>query len=143
MKQVSGSIKLELAQYREMVAFSQFASDLDASTRQLLERGKRLTELLKQPNQSPLSSTDEVLTIFAGVRGYLDTIPVDLIATFESELLKAVHLFLPDVVEELSKTAKVSSEVEEQLVAFLPDFVKRFMSEYGKLNGSSETSTAH
>jgi F-type H+-transporting ATPase subunit alpha len=137
MKQVSGSIKLELAQYREMVAFSQFASDLDASTRQLLERGKRLTELLKQPNQSPLSSTDEVIIIFAGSRGYLDTVPVDLIALFEAELLRSVHLFLPDVVEEISKTTKISVEADEQLAVFLSDFVKRFLIEHGKADQSA------
>jgi len=131
MKQVSGSIKLELAQYREMVAFSQFASDLDASTRQLLERGQRLTELLKQPNQSPLSSTDEVLTVFAGVRGFLDTIPVPLIAAFEAELLRSIHLFLPDVVRELEHTAKVSPETDEKLSAYLTEFCPRFLAEHG------------
>ncbi|MES2252436.1 MAG: F0F1 ATP synthase subunit alpha [Pseudomonadota bacterium] len=131
MKQVSGSIKLELAQYREMVAFSQFASDLDASTRQLLERGQRLTELLKQPNQSPLSSTDEVLSVFAGVRGFLDTIPVPLIAAFEAELLRSIHLFLPDVVRDIENTAKVSPETDEKLSAYLTEFCPRFLAEHG------------
>jgi F-type H+-transporting ATPase subunit alpha len=131
MKQVAGSIKLELAQYREMVSFSQFASDLDASTRQLLERGQRLTELLKQSNQSPLSSTDEVLSIFAGVRGYLDAIPVTLISKFETELLKAIHLFLPEVVANIESTAKVSVESEEKLSAYLSEFCARFLHEQG------------
>ncbi len=131
MKHVSGSIKLELAQYREKAAFSQFASDLDTSTRQLLERGQRLTELLKQPNQSPLSGTDEVITIFAGVRGYLNTIPLALIAQFEAELIKSVHLFIPEVVDEIEKTAKFSAEIEKKLTLFLPDFCKRFLAEHG------------
>ncbi|MDP4725580.1 MAG: F0F1 ATP synthase subunit alpha, partial [Alphaproteobacteria bacterium] len=131
MKQVAGSIKLELAQYREMASFSQFASDLDASTRQLLERGRRLTELLKQPNQSPLSSTDEVLSIFAGVRGYLDKIPVNLISKFEAELLKSIHLFLPEVVHDIEATSKFSAESEEKLSTYLMEFCTRFLHDQG------------
>lgn len=131
MKQVAGSIKLELAQYREMASFSQFASDLDASTRQLLERGRRLTELLKQPNQSPLSSTDEVLSIFAGVRGYLDKIPVNLISKFEAELLKSIHLFLPEVVHDIESTSKFSAESEEKLSTYLMEFCTRFLHDQG------------
>lgn len=131
MKQIAGPIKLELAQYREMVAFSQFASDLDASTRQLLDRGQRLTELLKQPNQSPLSNTDEVISIFAGVRGFLDTIPVHLISKFEEELLKSIYLFAPEIAHDIEQTAKVSPETDEKLTAFLKDFSQRFLAEHG------------
>ena len=131
MKYVAGSIKLDLAQYREIASFSQFASDLDASTRRLLERGQRLTELLKQSNQSPLSNTDEVISVFAGVRGYLDTIPVHLISKFETDLLKSVHMFLPEVVQDIETTAKVSAETDEKLSAYLSEFCVRFLAEHG------------
>ncbi|MDP3372236.1 MAG: F0F1 ATP synthase subunit alpha [Candidatus Paracaedibacteraceae bacterium] len=131
MKQIAGSIKLELAQYREMASFSQFASDLDTSTRKLLERGQRLTELLKQQNQSPLSNTDEVIAIYAGVRGFLDKIPLNLIAKYETELLKAIHLFAPEIAQDIEKTAKVSSELDEKLSIFLKDFSQRFLTEHG------------
>ena len=87
MKQVAGRIKLELAQYREMAAFAQFASDLDASTQALLARGSRLTELLKQPQYQPVPVEEQVVAIFAGVRGYLDKIDVGRIGAFEAQLL--------------------------------------------------------
>ena len=87
MKQVAGRIKLELAQYREMAAFAQFASDLDASTQQLLARGSRLTELLKQPQYKPVPIEEQVVAIFAGVRGYLDKIDVGRVGAFEAQLL--------------------------------------------------------
>ncbi len=131
MKQIAGPIKLELAQYREMAAFSQFASDLDPATRQLLERGKRLTELLKQPNQSPMSITDEVLSVFAGVRGFLDRIPVDLIAQFETDFLKTVGHVHAAVIEELERTTQLSADNSEILSNFLADFVQRFLTEHG------------
>src|SRR3546814_10969457 len=87
MKQVAGTIKLELAQVREMEAFSQFASDLDAATQRLLARGSRLTELLKQSQYSPLAVEEQVAVIFAGVRGYLDKVPVNQVTAFEAQLL--------------------------------------------------------
>ena len=88
MKKVAGSIKLELAQYREMAAFAQFASDMDASTQQLLARGSRLVELLKQPQYSPLPMEEQVVSIYAGVNGYLDAIDVNKISRFENDLMK-------------------------------------------------------
>ena len=91
MKQVSGSIKLDLAQFREMESFSQFASDLDQSTRNLLERGRRLTEILKQPQYSPLKVEEQVVVIFSGVKGFLDNIEISDITKFESYLLKKVR----------------------------------------------------
>src|SRR5437879_9117603 len=91
MKQVAARIKLELAQYREMAAFSQFASDLDASTQRLLARGSRLTELLKQPQFSPVPIEEQVVSIFAGTRGYLDRIDVGNIGRFESSMLRELH----------------------------------------------------
>ena len=91
MKQVSGSIKLDLAQFREMEAFSQFASDLDQSTRNLLERGRRLTEILKQPQYSPLKVEEQVVVIFAGVKGFLDQIEINKITQFETLLLSELR----------------------------------------------------
>ena len=91
MKQVSGSIKLDLAQFREMEAFSQFASDLDQSTRNLLERGRRLTEILKQPQYSPLKVEEQVIVIFAGVKGFLDNIEISKITQFEKVLLSEIR----------------------------------------------------
>ena len=91
MKQVAGSIKLELAQYREMAAFAQFGSDLDAATQQLLARGARLTELLKQGQYEPLSVEEQVVVIYAGVKGYLDNIEISDIAKFETTLLSSLR----------------------------------------------------
>merc|ERR1711934_696906 len=87
MKSVAGSIKLELAQYREMAAFAQFGSDLDASTQALLNRGARLTELLKQPQYSPLTNAEQVVIIYAGTRGYLDKLPVNEVGPFQNGLV--------------------------------------------------------
>ena len=92
MKQVAGRIKLELAQYREMAAFAQFASDLDASTQQLLARGSRLTELLKQPQFKPVPIEEQVVAIFAGVRGYLDKIDVGRVGAFEAQMLSRAEV---------------------------------------------------
>jgi len=127
MKQVAGSIKLELAQYREMEAFAQFASDLDAATRRLLARGSRLTELLKQDQYQPLPVEEQVVVIFAGVRGFLDDLALDKITSFESKLraeLKANGQELLDIIrteKELSKTT------EEKLKTFLDKFLKTFV----------------
>src|ERR1700746_2950936 len=99
VKQVAGRIKLELAQYREMAAFSQFSSDLDASTQRLLARGSRLTELLKQPQFAPVPVEDQVVAIFAGTRGYLDTISVPDVGRFESSLLGAIKSARPELLK--------------------------------------------
>src|SRR5258707_5478965 len=99
MKQVAGRIKLELAQYREMAAFSQFASDLDSATQRLLARGSRLTELLKQPQFAPVPVEDQVVAIFAGTRGYLDTVAVSDVGRFESSMLSAIQSARPELVE--------------------------------------------
>src|SRR4051794_1845396 len=104
MKQVAGRIKLELAQYREMAAFAQFASDLDASTQQLLARGSRLTELLKQPQYSPLPVEEQVVAIFAGVRGYLDRIPVGKVGEFERRLLADLRVRHPELLATIRDT---------------------------------------
>src|SRR3546814_9613895 len=104
MKKVAGSIKLELAQYREMAAFAQFGSDLDASTQKLLNRGARLTELLKQPQFNPMPMEEQVVSIFAGVNGFLDTVPVNAVTRFESGLLRYVRNAHADVLTTIRDT---------------------------------------
>ncbi len=127
MKQVAGSIKLELAQYREMAAFAQFSSDLDVSTQRLLQRGNRLTELLKQPQYSPLPVEEQVVTIFAGVKGYLDELPVSEVGRFEQAALKTIHLEDEDILESIRVEKALSKETEERLHTFFRNFVKVFV----------------
>jgi F-type H+-transporting ATPase subunit alpha len=126
MKQVAGRIKLELAQYREMAAFSQFASDLDASTRNLLARGARLTELLKQPQYQPMPVEEQVVSIFTGVRGYLDALPVERIGAFERQMLSELRAAKGGLLEAIRNDREIKPETEKQLVAFLDAFVKNF-----------------
>jgi F-type H+-transporting ATPase subunit alpha len=128
MKQVAGKIKLELAQYREMAAFSQFSSDLDAATQKLLARGSRLVELLKQKQFSPMPFEQQVVSIFAGVRGYLDAIGVDKISLFEVAFLKALEDPENRSILEAIRTEKSISEIsEKKLASFLEMFSKRFL----------------
>ena len=127
MKQVAGRIKLELAQYREMAAFSQFASDLDASTQKLLARGARLTELLKQPQYKPVPVEDQVIGLFAGVRGYLDGIDVGKVGAFERQLLNEIHSREPGVVESIRNDREIKPDVEKKLIGFLDGFTKAFV----------------
>jgi F-type H+-transporting ATPase subunit alpha len=126
MKQVAGRIKLELAQYREMAAFAQFASDLDASTQALLARGARLTELLKQPQYRPVPVDEQVVAIFAGVRGYLDKIEVGRIGAFESQLLGELKSREPAILTAIRTDLEIKPDVEKKLTAFLDGFVKTF-----------------
>ncbi|GAN77904.1 F0F1 ATP synthase subunit alpha [Acidisphaera rubrifaciens] len=126
MKQVAGRIKLELAQYREMAAFAQFASDLDASTQQLLARGARLTELLKQPQFRPVPVEEQVVAIFAGTRGYLDKIGVNRVSAFESQFLGELKTREPSILEAIRTDREIKKETETKLVAFLDDFAKSF-----------------
>lgn len=126
MKQVAGSIKLELAQYREMEAFAQFGSDLDAATQQLLARGSRLTELLKQPQYSPLKVEEQVVSIFAGVNGYLDKIEKTNVTRFEAALLDEVQSKHPEILESIRTEQKVTDETKDKLKAVLDEFVKVF-----------------
>ena len=126
MKQVAGSIKLELAQYREMEAFSQFASDLDASTRKLLERGSRLTELLKQPQNSPYTMEEEVVVLYAGTRGYTDEIPVNKIQEFEHQYIESMRSTGIEILNGIRDARQITKELEEKLAAFLKNFVAQF-----------------
>jgi F-type H+-transporting ATPase subunit alpha len=128
MKKVAGSIKGELAQYREMAAFSQFGSDLDASTQKLLARGERLTELLKQGQFSPLSSEEQVVLLYAGVNGFMDTIEINQISEFEVQLLSTIKKDYMNILDNIKSTNALSEENEnllkETLEAFLENFKK-------------------
>jgi F-type H+-transporting ATPase subunit alpha len=126
MKQVAGNIKLELAQYREMAAFAQFSSDLDPSTQRLLARGERLTELLKQDQSNPMTFAEQVVTIFAGIRGYLDKLAVKDITRFEKEMLIAIRQDKPDILKKITEQKQLSAEVEKELASFLEQFLTLF-----------------
>ncbi len=126
MKKVAGKIKLELAQYREMAAFSQFASDLDASTKQLLARGERLTELLKQDQYVPMSVADQVLSLYSGVRGFLDKIDLAKITDFQVKFLEGLRADHSDIFEEINNTGNFSDESDKKI----EDYLEKFTSNY-------------
>ena len=126
MKQVAGTIKLDLAQYREMAAFAQFASDMDASTRQLLSRGERLTELLKQAQYSPMEVEEQVAVIFAGVKGYLDKIPTSKIGEFEKALLQKLNSKGSKVLDSIRKDKSISDDTDKALKDVLDQLVKNY-----------------
>ncbi|NNU79513.1 F0F1 ATP synthase subunit alpha [Halovulum dunhuangense] len=127
MKSVAGSIKLELAQYREMAAFAQFGSDLDAATQRLLNRGARLTELLKQPQYAPLTNAEQVIVIYAGTKGYLDKMPVNAVSRFEKGLLNHLRTNCKDLLDDITNNdRKVSGDLEEAIKAALDAFAKDF-----------------
>ncbi|GAD58572.1 LOW QUALITY PROTEIN: ATP synthase alpha chain [Brevundimonas abyssalis TAR-001] len=126
MKQVAGSIKGELAQYREMAAFAKFGSDLDASTQRLLARGARLTELLKQPQYSPLTVEEQVVSIYAGTRGYLDGIAVSDVGRFETELLARIKSKHAGILDAIRTQKALSKELEAELKAAIEAFAKTF-----------------
>lgn len=132
MKQVAGSMKLDLAQYREMAAFAQFASDLDQSTKNLLARGSRLTEMLKQPQYQPLAVEDEVFAIFGGVKGFLDHVPLNKVKEFESKALSSVKASHPEYLAEIVKEKKISEELEAKLMAFYQKFGEEFAAQLEK-----------
>jgi F-type H+-transporting ATPase subunit alpha len=127
MKQVAGKIKGELAQYREMAAFAQFGSDLDAATQKLLARGARLTELLKQPQFSPLKMEEQVAVIFAGTRGYLDPLPVSAVGKFEQSLLAALR-DEKSILASVAAEKALSADAEKKLVDLLDGFAKTFVA---------------
>jgi F-type H+-transporting ATPase subunit alpha len=126
MKQVAGSIKLELAQYREMEAFAQFASDLDPATQKLLARGARLTQLLKQPQYSPLSVEEQVVVIYAGTRGYLDGVAVNDVNAYEARLLESLRASGKEILEYIRANQKLDDTVEGQMKTFLKAFSDQF-----------------
>jgi F-type H+-transporting ATPase subunit alpha len=124
MKKVAGSIKLELAQYREMAAFAQFGSDLDASTQKLLNRGSKLTELLKQYQYSPMTVAEQVISVFTGVRGYLDDVELNHIKTFESEIIEKIKVEKVEILDSIQSTGKLEKEVEESLIQIIEEYKK-------------------
>ena len=128
MKQVAGSIKLELAQYREMAAFAQFGSDLDVATQQLLNRGARLTQVLKQPQYKPVPVEEQVVSIFAGVKGYLDKVRVEFVNQFESNLVEHCRNKQKKLLETIKKDQEVKESTEKQL----HDVIKSFLNSYTK-----------
>lgn len=126
MKKVAGSVKLELAQYREMEAFSQFASDLDAATQKLLARGARLTELLKQPQYSPLSVAEQTIIIYAGTKGYLDNVNIAQVCDFEASLLNHLRTEHKAILDEINKSGEFSDDNEKKVNDLLKKFAEKF-----------------
>lgn len=126
MKQVAGSLKLFLAQYREVAAFAQFGSDLDAATKQTLNRGERLTELLKQKQYSPMAVNEMVPLIFAGVNGYLDTVPVNKILQWEADYLAHLKSNEAEMLGRIDKEGQLSKDLESQLKESIQTFTKSF-----------------
>jgi F-type H+-transporting ATPase subunit alpha len=127
MKSVAGSVKLELAQYREMAAFAQFGSDLDASTQRLLNRGARLTELMKQPQYSPLTNAEIVIVIYSGTAGYLDKVAVRDVGRFESGLLRHIRSNHGDLLEDITENdRKVAGDLEEKIRSAIDEFAADF-----------------
>ncbi len=124
MKKVAGSIKLELAQYREMAAFAQFGSDLDASTQQLLNRGSKLTELLKQDQYSPMTVAEQVISVFTGVKGYLDDVDLDKIKKFENDIIEKIKSERPEIIDSIQSTGKLEEETEKSLVQLIESYKK-------------------
>jgi F-type H+-transporting ATPase subunit alpha len=127
MKKVAGKIKLELAQYREMVSFSQFAADLDAATRRLLDRGERLTEVLKQSQFAPLTMVQQVFVIFAGVRGYLDKIPTKDVLRFSYDMVASIEREHPEISDAIGRSQDIAPDVEKQLTSVLDELVRVFV----------------
>jgi F-type H+-transporting ATPase subunit alpha len=124
MKKVAGSIKLELAQYREMAAFAQFGSDLDAATQKLLNRGSKLTELLKQNQYSPLTVAEQVVSVFTGVRGYLDDVELNQIKGFEKDILEKIKNEKNEILSSIDASGKLEKETEDLLIQIIQEYKK-------------------
>jgi F-type H+-transporting ATPase subunit alpha len=126
MKQVSGSMKLELAQYREMEAFSQFGSELEGSTKKLLARGARLVELLKQSQYSPYSAEKQVISLFLGVKGFLDSVPVAKVREFEDKIHSGLELYKKDLLTKLREAKQITPDIEKELKQFIEGVLQDF-----------------
>jgi len=124
MKKVAGSIKLELAQYREMAAFAQFGSDLDASTQKLLNRGSKLTELLKQDQYSPMPVAQQVIAVFSGVKGFLDDVELKEIKNIEKQIYETVKSSDPKIIDSINNTGKLEEKIEKKLISIIEQFKK-------------------
>ena len=119
-----GAIKLGLAQYREMAAFAQFGSDLDASTQQLLNRGAKLTELLKQDQYSPMTVAEQVISVFTGVKGYLDDIEIGKIKQFENDIIEKIKSEKPEIIESILSSGKLEEETEKLVIQVIEEYKK-------------------
>jgi F-type H+-transporting ATPase subunit alpha len=126
MKKVAGSIKLELAQYREMAAFAQFGSDLDASTQKLLARGARLTELLKQPQFNPMPVEEQVASIYAGTQGFLDSVDIKDVTRYEAAMLSFLRSDKPKILKAIRETKELKDDTAAALKDALTEFGKTF-----------------
>jgi F-type H+-transporting ATPase subunit alpha len=126
MKQVAGQLRLDMAQYRALAAFAQFASDLDKATRAQLERGQRMTELLKQPQYEPIPFAKQVIGIFAGARGYLDDVPIERVSEFERSLLRWLEQNHPELEKDIEENKRITDETEKALRAAIEEFKKGF-----------------
>ena len=122
MKQVAGTMRLDLAQYRELAAFSQFASDLDKTTKAQLDRGARMVETLKQAQYAPLSVEDQVITIFAAVRGFLVDIPTEKVVQFDTDLVKFMHSQHPDIGKKIAEQKKLDDSLENEISSAIKEF---------------------
>ncbi|MCH8251154.1 MAG: F0F1 ATP synthase subunit alpha [Planctomycetes bacterium] len=128
MKSVAGSLRLDLASFRELEAFAQLGTELDVATQRQLDRGARMVELLKQPQYQPFDVNDQILSIFAGSKGFLDDIPINKVASFEAGLLKTFRDEFPEVIEELDKTGEISDELGGKIAKIVTDFKTRFVA---------------
>jgi F-type H+-transporting ATPase subunit alpha len=131
MKEVAGSLRLDLSQYRELEAFAAFASDLDAASKAQLDRGVRLVELLKQAQYSPMAVEDQVVAIFLGTQGHLDSVPAEDVSRFETEFLEHVKASHSEILTGIKESKKLSEEAEEKLVSVINDFKKGFAASDG------------
>jgi F-type H+-transporting ATPase subunit alpha len=141
MKEVAGSLRLDLSQYRELEAFAAFASDLDATSKAQLERGARLVELLKQAQYSPMAVEDQVVAIFLGTQGHLDSVPVEDVARFESELIEHLKASHDEILKEIRETKKLSDDTSDKLVGVINDFKKGFSATDGSSVTVNESDT--
>jgi F-type H+-transporting ATPase subunit alpha len=122
MKQVAGRLRLDMAQFRDLAAFAQFGSDLDKATQEQLDRGRRLTEVLKQPQYQPVPLSEQVMIIFAGTRGYLDNVEVDRVKEFEEALLNYLATQHPEIGKDIQEGFVITDELESQLRAAIDEF---------------------
>jgi len=128
MKKIAGSLRLDLAAFRELEAFAQLGTDLDAATQRQLDRGQRMVELLKQPQYRPYNVNDQVVSIFTGTKGYLDDLPVNRVLEFETKLLKHVHDEFPEILEGIEERGEMTDQLAEKLAKITADFKKRFVA---------------
>jgi F-type H+-transporting ATPase subunit alpha len=126
MKKVAGTLRLDLAQYRELAAFAQFGSDLDKATQKRLTRGERLVELLKQPQYKPMAAEEQVITLYSGTKGFLDDLPVAAVSRFEEGLLEFIRSQKPEILSEIKETGDISDDLDKRIAAALEEFKKTF-----------------